>query len=133
MKKAVTIALFTVSAFAQATLRIADDSSSGTYKKMLGEIIAVCSDDSFNIAEAAGVTGGAIGNLEALYNNKADAAFMHSDVFFANAQADPSYNKFKTLVALYPEPIHVLALRTSKTKKPGYFSGTQELQFAWGR
>jgi TRAP-type uncharacterized transport system substrate-binding protein len=89
---------------------------------MLGEIIGVCSDDSLNIVEAPGVSGGAPGNLDALYNNRADAAFLHSDVYFANAQADPSYNKLQTLVALYPEPIHVLALRVSKTSKLGTFS-----------
>jgi len=112
---------------AQHTFVIADDSSSGTYKKMLGEIIGVCSTDDFNIQEAPGVTGGAVGNLEALVNNRANAAFLHSDVFFANAQADPTYKRFQTLVALYPEPIHVLALKTSKTKKPGTFSwGTQD-------
>lgn len=112
---------------AQNTFVVADDSSSGTYKKMLGEIIGVCSTDDFNIQEASGVTGGAVGNLEALVNNRAQAAFLHSDVFFANAQADPTYKRFQTLLALYPEPIHVLALRTSKTKKLGTFSwGTQD-------
>src|SRR5271165_4726030 len=115
------------SLFGQSTFLVADDSSSGTYKKMLGEIIGVCSTDDFNIQEAPGVTGGAPGNLDALVNNRAQAAFLHSDVFFANAQADPSYKRFQTLLALYPEPIHVLALRTSKTKKPGTFSfGTQD-------
>lgn len=106
---------------------VADDSSSGTYKKMLGEIIAVCDSDKLSIKEAAGVTGGAPGNLDALVNNKAQAAFLHSDVFFANSQSDPTYKRFQTLLALYPEPIHVLALRESKTKKPGRFSfGTME-------
>lgn len=125
------LALFAaVSAFSQAQsgqLRVAADSSSGTYNKMLGEIIGVCSTDNFAILPASGVTGGAPGNLDALVNNKADAAFLHSDVFFANSQADPTYNKFKTLVALYPEPIHVLALRVSKTKKVARFTfGTQD-------
>lgn len=122
MKKVILSTLFSLFAvlavFAQNTntLRVADDSSSGTYKKMLGELVSVCSTEDFTIQEVA-VSGGAPGNLDALYNNKADAAFLHSDVFIANAQADPSYNRFKTLVALWPEPIHILALRASKTKK----------------
>jgi TRAP-type uncharacterized transport system substrate-binding protein len=103
-------------------LVIADDSSTGTYKKMLGEIISICGNDQFSITEAQGVTGGAPGNLDALVNNQAQAAFLHSDVFFANSQADPTYKRFQTLVALYPEPIHVLALRQSKTAKKGAFS-----------
>ena len=112
------------SAFAgdTTTIVVADDSSSGTYKKMLGEIIGVCANDSFNIIEAKGISGGAPANLDALVNNQAQAAFLHSDVFFANSQADPTYKRFQTLIALYPEPIHVLALRESKTKKPGTFS-----------
>lgn len=105
-----------------SNLVVADDSSSGTYKKMLGEIISLCGSEELNITEAPGVTGGAPGNLDALVNNKAQAAFLHSDVFFANSQADPTYRRFQTLVALYPEPIHVLALRVSKTPKKGMFS-----------
>jgi len=101
---------------------IAADSSSGTYHRMLSEIQNVCSTDDLNVKEAPGITGGAPGNLDALVNNRAQAAFLHSDVFFANAQADPSYKKFQTLVALYPEPIHVIALRVSKTKKLGTFA-----------
>lgn len=110
----------------QGQIVVADNSSSGTYKKMLGEIIGVCSTDDFTITEAPGITGGAPGNLDALVNNKAQAAFLHSDVFFANAQADPSYKRFQTLVALYPEPIHILALKESKSKKKGMSFGKQE-------
>lgn len=111
-------------ASAQTTIRVAADSSSGTYNKMLGEIISNCNDDSLNIVPAQGVSGGAVGNLDALYNNKVDAAFMHSDVYLYNAQSDPSYNKFKTLIAGWPESIHVIVLTESKSKKKG--------TFAWG-
>ena len=124
LKKAVfglLLVLFAVMSASAQQLKIADDSSSGTYKKMLGEVIGVCSTDEFSISEIA-VSGGAVGNLDALVNNKVDAAFMHSDVFLSNSQADPSYNRFKTLVALWPEPIHVLVLRQSKTSKNGTFS-----------
>lgn len=110
-----------------SSIIVADDSSSGTYKKMLGEIIGVCDSEKLSIKEAAGVTGGAPGNLDALVNNKAQAALLHSDVYFANSQSDPTYKRFQTLLALYPEPIHVLALKESKTKKPGRFSfGTMD-------
>lgn len=126
MKKTMIFALLlSVAAFA-VDFRVADDSSSGTYHKMLSEIQNVCSSDDFQIIEAQGVTGGAPGNLDALVNNRAQAAFLHSDVFFANSQADPSYKKFQTLVALYPEPIHVIALRQSKTSKLGFSFGKQE-------
>lgn len=113
-------------ATAQNSIRIAADSSSGTYGKMLGELIASCSDSSLDVqpivGNPAGANGGAVGNLDLLFNNKADAAFMHSDVYLYNAQSDPTYNKFKTLIAFWPESIHVLVLRQSKSKKKGTFS-----------
>lgn len=92
-------------------ITIAADSSSGTYAKMLGEIIDQCSSDNYNISQAKDVHGGAPGNLDALVNNHAQAAFLHSDVYQANANADSNYAKFQTLIALYPEPIHVIVPR----------------------
>jgi len=112
---------FSVTYAQDTTIRIADDSSSGTYKTMLGELVAVCGTDQFNIQEVS-LGGGAPGNLNALYINKADAAFLHSDVFLSQSQADTSYNRFKTLVALWPESIHVLVLTQSKTSKAGALS-----------
>lgn len=109
----------------QDRLIIADASSSGTYKSMLVEIKDVC-DGNISIDEAA-VKGGAVENLDALVNNRASAAFLHSDVIYSAAMADPSYRNLKTLVALYPEEIHVLALRNSKATTGGvggYFSKT---------
>jgi TRAP-type uncharacterized transport system substrate-binding protein len=116
-----------ITSWAQTTIRVAADSSSGTYNKMLGEIIGVCNDDSLNIVAANQAGGGAIGNLDSLVNNKADAAFLHSDVYLYNAQSDPTYNKFKTLIAGWPESIHILVLRQSISKKKGTLSfGKQE-------
>jgi TRAP-type uncharacterized transport system substrate-binding protein len=118
--------LLSTVAFAQNQIRVAADSSSGTYGKLLGELVDKCSDSSLDVqalvGNPAGSNGGAVGNLDLLYNNKADAAFMHSDVYLYNAQADPNYNKFKTLIAFWPEPIHVVVLKQSKTKKLGTFS-----------
>lgn len=122
-------ALVATAAFADEDsnrITVAADSSSGTYAKMLGEIVGVCNSDKLDIEQAKN-GGGAPGNLDALVNNRAQAAFLHSDVYFVNAQADSSYAKFQTLVALYPEPIHVLALTNSKSSKLGSFSfGKQE-------
>lgn len=109
----------------QDRITFAASSSSGTYKVMLGEIMSECSDDSLQITMAP-EKGGATENLEALANNEVQAAFLHSDVLYAAAQSDPNYKTLKTLVALYPEEIHVLALRTSKTKKVGWSFGVQE-------
>lgn len=127
LASAFVAALAFSTSFAQANssdnrIVVAADSSSGTYSKMLGEIIRVCSTEDFNISAAKGVTGGAVGNLDALVNNKVQAAFLHSDVLVGLIQVDPAYKAYQTLVALYPEPIHVLALRVSKTSKRGMTS-----------
>lgn len=124
------LAVLTTPLFSQQRLIVADASSSGTYKSMLSEIIDVCSDENFQIIEPPNQTGGATNNLEALINNRASAAFLHSDVIYAAAQADPSYRQLKTLIALYPEEIHILALRTSHTKKSGFSLGKAQFTTA---
>lgn len=108
---------------------VADSSSSGTYAAMVGEVKKFCSNDSLTIEEIK-VTGGATENLNALANNRASIAFLHSDVIYAMSQSDPKYKQLKTLVALYPEEIHVIALRKSGIKvgqKLGF--GGSELVF----
>jgi|SRR5271166_793415 len=110
------------SLFGQTQFKVAADSSSGTYNLMLGQIIDQCSTDQFTIVPVNSNGGGAVGNLDALVNNKVDAAFLHSDVYIFNANTDPTYNRYKTLIAGWPEPIHVLVLRNSKTSKAGTFA-----------
>jgi TRAP-type uncharacterized transport system substrate-binding protein len=126
---AVSFSVFSTSMSAQQATQIivAADSSSHTYEKMLGELISVCNNEQLQIVQNKDVHGGAVGNLDALYNNKAEAAFLHSDVFTATAESDSGYNSLQTLLALWAEPIHVLALRQSKTPKLSTFSfGKQE-------
>ncbi len=107
-------------ALAEDKLIVAAASSSGTYHTMLSEIVEFCSADGGDLRiEESPVKGGATDNLYALANNRVSAAFLHSDVVYAMAQAEPKYRELKTLVALYPEEIHVLALRNSKTVVKG--------------
>lgn len=129
MKAFVTIAAMLVASSLNAqSLTVADSSSSGTYKAMLAEIKDVCSTDTFTINETP-QKGGATENLEALVNNQASAAFLHSDVIYSAAMADPNYRNLKTLVALYPEEIHILTLRTSTTKPKTYNPFASAVQF----
>ncbi len=122
-----SVAMAAEAADKPAAFTVAGHSLSGSYEKMLGEIISTCSDENFEIAQAKGITGGGTGNLEALANNKANAAMVRSDVVTAITQADASYKRFQTLTVLYPEPVHVLVLRESKSKKKGTFAfGTVE-------
>jgi TRAP-type uncharacterized transport system substrate-binding protein len=125
--KLISVILVTVGlAFSQNTFRIAADSSSGTYAASIQELVEKCNglDIQLLVGHPSGANGGAVGNLSALYYNKADAAVLHSDVYLFNAQSDPTYNRFKTLVPLWPEPIHVIVLATSKSKKHGFAFGT---------
>lgn len=124
MKAAATLFAALVLCFAaraQDRLIVADASSSGTYAKMLNEIKDVCASDDFVIEEGKN-KGGATDNLQALATNQVQAAFLHSDVIYYASTQDASMKQFKTLVALYPEEIHILALRASKTSKLGNFS-----------
>jgi len=110
-------------------LLVAASSSSGTYSQMLKEITQFCSTGDLTIEETK-TEGGATANLAALANNKASAAFLHSDVIFASAQSEPKYKELKTLVALYPEEVHVLTLRSSKIKKGGTMGfGAKTVEF----
>lgn len=99
---------------------VAAASSSGTYSTMLKEVKEFCSTEGLSIEEVP-VKGGATDNLDALVNNKVSLAFLHSDVIFAMSQAEPKYRALKTLVALYPEEIHVVALRNSGITKGATF------------
>lgn len=103
---------------------VADASSSGTYATMVKEIKTVCSSEGGPLLiDEVKVSGGAADNLEALANNRASVAFLHSDVIFLMSQSDPKYKELKTLVALYPEEIHIIALRNANLKVGGHVLG----------
>lgn len=124
------LALGLASTASAETIRVAADSSSGTYAKALGDIINMCNSDELTITPVSlppNGNHGAVGNLDALLENRADAAFIHSDVYFLSSQSDPAYQALRTLVSLWQEPVHVLALVQSKSAKLGKFNfGKQE-------
>lgn len=99
---------------------VAASSSSGAYSQMLNEVMGMCpeTDTGITISEVPGLHG-APDNLDALANNAAIAAFLHSDVYKAKSQSDPKYSNLFTLVPLYAEEVHVLAQRVSTVKKGG--------------
>jgi TRAP-type uncharacterized transport system substrate-binding protein len=108
---------------------VAAASSSGTYSTMLKEVSEFCNSNDLTIQEVP-ISGGATDNLNALVNNKVSLAFLHSDVIFAMSQTDAKYKALKTLVALYPEEIHFIALRNSNVKKGGTLGfGAKEISF----
>lgn len=117
--------------FAQeSTILVADASTSGAYASMVKELSKFCSvDGQLKIQEVA-IKGGAKENLLALANNKVSVALLHSDVIYASAQAEPKYRDLKTLIALYPEEIHIVALRNSSMKAGAHFGfGGKDVTF----
>jgi uncharacterized protein len=125
MKKTlVTLAMvlaLSLTAVAQEFL-VADGSSSGTYKQFLTQIIAATSDSGIVFKEVD--SHGAVENLSLLIDNKVMGAFMHSDVIYHRSKNEPTANlekKFQTLLALFPEDVHFLALAESKRKTGGTF------------
>lgn len=109
------LALFSVTVMAQQDFLIADGSSSGTYQQFMKEITSVVGD-SITFKELP--SSGAIENLDKLINNEVSGAFVHSDVLFFRAQSE-NLDNFKTLLALFHEDVHFLALTASKRTTGG--------------
>ena len=107
---------------APVTFLVADGSSSGTYAQFLKELSGATAD-TINFQEVK--SSGAVENLDKLINNQCMAAFMHSDVLQFRAQST-DLSKFKTLLALFSEDVHFLALTQSKKTVGGNLVG-------WGK
>lgn len=89
---------------------VAAGSSSGTYKVFLDQIRSI-TNDVITFKEVD--SHGSVENLDCLVNNKAMGAFMHSDVIYFRAQST-DLSRFKTLIPLFKEEVHFLALTNSK-------------------
>ena len=94
---------------------VAAGSSSGTYQQFLKELVAATPDSGITFKEVPST--GAIDNLDKLINNEVMGAFVHSDVLFHRNKGEIQSGldtKFKTLLALFQEDVHFLALSQSK-------------------
>lgn len=125
MKKTLVIALsvlvMNMTVMAQEFL-IADGSSSGTYKQFLKELSIATSDSGITFKEVD--SHGAVENLGLLIDNRVMGAFLHSDVIAHRSKNEPTAKletKFQTLLALFPEDVHFVALSESKRKVGGTF------------
>lgn len=96
-------------------LKVATGGSAGTYSTMLKQIIGVCGT---SIAIVEQNSTGAVENLNLLTGNQVNAAFMQTDVLYFSARTQDLGN-IKTLVALHPEEVHLLAPATSMLKEGG--------------
>lgn len=100
------------SAAAASTLNVATGSGTGTYTKIFKDMGQVCPESSYLLERK---TGGSLDNIELLLGNSVSLAFVQSDVLIAKQKIDKDIrvNEIKTLLPLYNEEIHVIALKGS--------------------
>lgn len=97
-------------------ITVCTGSASGTYAAVFKDIKSQCSGNGLQLTEVT--TSGGAENIDNAVNNKCDAFFAQNDTEQFAADADPSAgpNKLRVLVPLYPEEVHVVALKDlSKT------------------
>lgn len=102
-------------AFAQDVIVISTGGPKGTYSSFFKSIQAMCGDEIQLIEKPS---SGSDSNIDNLINKQADAAFVQSDTLQFTAMNDPraSDSQIRVLFPLYPEEVHVVALRDlSKT------------------
>jgi TRAP-type uncharacterized transport system substrate-binding protein len=117
--KALAVAVLAVSAattaVAQTQLKVSTGSGTGNYSRMFKEFQGVCKDQIMQIEVPS---SGSVQNMDRLLGNEVNAAIVQTDVLFYRARNEDLSN-IKTLFALYPEEIHVLAPTVSPIKTGG--------------
>jgi TRAP-type uncharacterized transport system substrate-binding protein len=108
------LAFFATVSFSQA-LKVSTGGSSGTYSRTFKELSGVCSQQ-LPLAELN--SSGSTQNLDRLTGNEVNGAFVQTDVLFYRSRTEDLSN-IKTLLALYPEEVHVVSLAVLKDKEGG--------------
>jgi TRAP-type uncharacterized transport system substrate-binding protein len=107
-----TLALVAFSSQAQQ-LKVATGSKGNTYSTMFGQLSKQCGNE---IALVEVATTGSNQNLDMLVGNQVNAVLTQTDVLFFRARTE-DLGDVKTLIAMHPEEVHVIAL--SKVRKSG--------------
>jgi uncharacterized protein len=96
---------------------VACGSSSGTYEALLDQLQPFVADvitfQKVTNNSAPNKSTGAVQNLDLLVTNQVQGAFMHSDVAEFRKRSGKDMSKYKTLLALHMEEVHLLALSQS--------------------
>lgn len=100
---------------AQAQMRVATGKAGDTYSSMLRQINARCAGD---VALVEVPSGGSNDNINQLVGNQVNAAFTQSDVLWLRARTE-DLGDVKTLLALHPEQVHIVARASSGIKEGG--------------
>lgn len=100
---------------AQAQMRVATGKTGDTYSSMLRQLNARCSGD---VAVLEVPSTGSNDNINQLVGNQVNAAFTQSDVLWLRARTE-DLGDVKTLLALHPEQVHIVAPVVSGIKEGG--------------
>lgn len=113
------ITLITMSAaMAQPTMIMAIGGKTGTYWAMFEQMQQICGE---SIPITAMETSGSTQNVDLLTSNKVNGAMVQSDVLWVRSKTE-NLSNVKTLLALHPEEVHLIAMTQSK-KTAGGFAG----------
>ena len=104
----------------QQTLKIGTGKSTGTYSSFFKSIQAKCGSDTLQLIEVN--SNGCDDNIDAAINKQTDAFFCQADTIQFISMNDPraSSDQIRLLVPLYPEEVHVIALRTLGKQEGGF-------------
>ena len=89
--------------------------SCSTYVTMFRELKAQCNSD-LTLTEVQ--SKGSVESVDRLLNNEINAGIVQTDVLFWRRRTE-DLNDVKTLIALHPEEIHVVAMANSSLKQAG--------------
>lgn len=118
MKKfifALAVASVATLSMAQSQLKVSTGSPTGTYSRMFKEFQGMCKDQIMQIEVNS---TGSVQNMDRILGNEVNAAIVQTDVLFYRARNEDLSN-VKTLFALHPEEVHVVAPTVSPIKSGG--------------
>lgn len=96
-------------------LQVSTGSPTGTYSTMFKQLAARCGNA---VALVEMNSAGSQDNMDRLIGNQVNAAFVQSDVLYLKARTE-DLSAVKTLIALHPEQVHLLAKASSGIKEGG--------------
>lgn len=105
---ALALALTTTLAAAQVPMHVSTGIPQGTYASMFKDLAGVCGT-SAGLSLMEKPASGANESVDRLLRNEVSAAFVQTDVLHARRTTE-DLGGVKALVALHPEPVHLLAL-----------------------
>lgn len=115
LKTALLVAIAASASIASAQVKVTTGDPKGTYSAMFKQLQQACSN---TVAMTEVNSSGSNENVDRLVGNQVNAAFVQTDVLFYRARTENLKN-VKTLLALHPEEVHLVAPAVSKTKEGG--------------